>query len=103
LVSTERGVGPVSLSVRAGEVVTLVGLIGAGRTETVRMIYGADLPDSGSVRLHGKDVSVQSATDALKVGIGLLPESRKEQALFASRDVVDNITITSLKSKSRFG
>src|SRR5690625_1324188 len=89
LVSTERGIGPVSLSVRAGEVVTLVGLIGAGRTETVRMIYGADRPDPGSVRLHGKDVSVQSATDALKAGIGLLPESRKEQALFAARDVVD--------------
>lgn len=103
LVSAERRIGPVSLAVRAGEVVTLVGLIGAGRTETVRMIYGADAADSGSVHLHGKEVAIESCTDALKVGIGLLPESRKEQALFGARDVADNITITSLKSTSRFG
>ena len=103
IVSADLGVGPVSLSVRAGEVVTLVGLIGAGRTETVRMIYGADPADSGTVRLHGHEVSISSCTDALKVGIGLLPESRKEQALFAARDVVDNITITSLTTTSRFG
>jgi len=103
LTSRQSGVGPVSFTVKSGEVVTLVGLIGAGRTETVRLIYGADVADSGSIRLRGRAARIRSVTDALGNGVALLPESRKEQALFPSRNIIDNITISSLKNKSRAG
>lgn len=92
-----NAVGPVSFDVRAGEIVSFVGLIGAGRTEVARMLYGADPSIGGSVSLDGKEVNLQSPAAAMAQGIGLLPESRKEQALFQEMSVSDNTVISTLK------
>ena len=74
-----RRVRGVSLSVRAGEIVGLGGLVGSGRTETVRLIFGADARDAGDIFLHGRKLRIGSPPDAVAAGIGLLPEDRKHQ------------------------
>ncbi|MCU1424745.1 MAG: araG [Microbacteriaceae bacterium] len=98
-----RGVGPVDLTIRSGEVLGLVGLIGAGRTEVARMLFGADPMDSGEVTLAGKDVRIRSPRDAIAAGIGLVPESRKEQALFLDMSIRDNTVMSSLPEYSVAG
>lgn len=97
------GIGPVSFEVRAGEVVTMVGLIGAGRTEIGRMISGADRKAGGTVTLDGRVVDIASPEEAISQGIGMLPESRKDQALFLAMSVRDNTAISTLNDHSRFG
>lgn len=95
--SNGAGVGPASLSVRAGEVVGLVGLIGAGRSEFCRMIFGADRSTSGRISVSGRQLSIRKPIDAIRQRIGMLPESRKEQALFLDLSIRDNSTMSSLK------
>lgn len=97
------GVGPVSLDVRAGEVVCLAGLIGAGRTEVARMIFGADHAASGTVRVRGRTVRRGGPMGAIGAGIGMLPESRKEQALFLDMSVKDNVSMASLGARTVWG
>ncbi|HLU55406.1 MAG TPA: sugar ABC transporter ATP-binding protein [Pseudonocardia sp.] len=97
------GIGPVDLDLRAGEVVGMVGLIGAGRTEIARMIYGADRARGGTVELEGKVLDRRSPATSIRDGIGLLPESRKEQALFAQMSVRDNLVVSALERLSRLG
>ncbi|MGI8482864.1 MAG: sugar ABC transporter ATP-binding protein, partial [Thermomicrobiales bacterium] len=96
-------IGPVSLQVRAGEVVGMFGLIGAGRTELVRLIFGADPSRGGVIRVSGKVTRPRTPHIAIKDRIGLLPESRKEQGLFLEMSIRDNVAISSLKRFSRFG
>lgn len=98
-----KGIGPVSFQVRGGEVVSLVGLIGAGRTETVRLIYGADRAASGTIELDGKPLRVRDPRASIRDGIALLPESRKDQALFLEMSVSSNIDVSTLSRRSRFG
>ncbi|GAA1010064.1 ribose import ATP-binding protein RbsA 1 [Acrocarpospora pleiomorpha] len=93
-------VGPVSLQVRAGEVVCLAGLVGAGRTEVARMIFGADRALGGTVAVNGAPVTATGPRRAIAAGIAMVPESRKEQALFLDHSVEDNIALGSLE---RFG
>ncbi|MER8417515.1 sugar ABC transporter ATP-binding protein [Mesorhizobium sp. M1329] len=93
----------VSFSVRPGEIVGLAGLVGSGRTEVGRAIYGADRFDSGAVRFRGKALEVSSPKDAIKLGIGLVPESRKDQGLMLSMDIMDNMTMPHLGSYTRGG
>src|SRR5262249_17828164 len=69
----------ISFEVRAGEVVGLAGLVGAGRSEMARAIFGVDRFDSGAVRVDGCPVRIKSPQDAIRLGIGLLPEDRKRQ------------------------
>ena len=90
--------GPATLTVRAGEVVAMSGLIGAGRTELVRMIYGADPYHRGTVAINGQQVHVRRPTQAITAGIAMVPESRKEQALFLDHSVEQNISISTLGS-----
>ncbi|AZI57061.1 sugar ABC transporter ATP-binding protein [Nakamurella antarctica] len=91
-----------SLTVRAGEVVALAGLIGAGRSELARTIIG-DLPHaSGSVSVAGKQLSLRSPRDAIQAGIGLVPEERKAQALLLQRSVRDNISLSILDRITSF-
>jgi len=93
----------VSFTVRAGEVLGLAGLVGAGRSEIVETVYGARKSDSGTVHVDGRRLrpgSVQSAVDA---GVGLAPEERKSQALLLGDSVTTNITISSLTRFSRGG
>ncbi|WP_433273752.1 sugar ABC transporter ATP-binding protein [Pseudonocardia xinjiangensis] len=97
------GIGPVDLQLRAGEVVGMVGLIGAGRTEIARMIYGADRARGGTVELDGKLLDNRSPAASIRDGIGLLPESRKEQALFPLMSIRDNLVAGALGRFSRLG
>jgi ABC-type sugar transport system ATPase subunit len=86
----------VSLTVRAGEVVAIAGLIGAGRSELARTIIG-DLPHrSGTVTVAGQPVRLHSPADAIRAGIGLAPEERKAQALLMQRSVRDNVSLAIL-------
>ena len=90
------GVGPVDLSVRAGEVVCMAGLIGSGRTEVGRLLFGADARTAGSVRIGGRPSHPSDPFEAITDGIGMVPENRKEQGLFLDHSVEDNIAISSL-------
>ncbi|MEI7774029.1 MAG: sugar ABC transporter ATP-binding protein, partial [Verrucomicrobiota bacterium] len=76
-----RAVRDVSFTVRRGEILALTGLVGAGRTETVRLIFGADSREAGEIRLDGRVLAIRSPQDAIAAGIGLLTEDRKLQGL----------------------
>ncbi|MBK7998704.1 MAG: sugar ABC transporter ATP-binding protein [Verrucomicrobia bacterium] len=86
----------VSFHVHAGEVLALTGLVGAGRTETVRLIFGADQPDSGSIELDGKLLHLRGPRDAIRAGIGLLTEDRKAQGLVLGLSVRENFGLPNL-------
>ncbi len=81
---------------RKGEVVGFAGLVGSGRTETMRMIFGADRSASGKVMIDGQEVKINSPVDAIKNGICLLTEDRKHQGLALTLSIKDNINISSL-------
>lgn len=87
----------VSFQLHAGEVLGFAGLVGAGRTETMRAIYGADPLTEGQVFIDGKEVSIKSPADAMKYGMGLCPEDRKTQGLVLGSSVRENITLSVLK------
>jgi ABC-type sugar transport system ATPase subunit len=93
----------VSFSVRAGEILGLAGLVGAGRSETVNAIFGTARKKSGEVFVEGRPVSIRSSRDAVAAGIGLVPEERKRNGLIAPMDVRSNMTIASLRAISRNG
>ncbi|MBE6051396.1 MAG: sugar ABC transporter ATP-binding protein [Clostridium sp.] len=88
----------VSFKARKGEILGIAGLVGAGRTELMRLIFGADPIASGKIKVNGKEISIKSPIDAVKNGICLLTEDRKNQGLALQMSVVDNITITNLGS-----
>ena len=93
----------VSFSVKAGEIVGLAGLVGSGRTEVARSIFGADQFDRGEVLIQGKQATIASPRDAIRLGIGLVPEDRKQQGLVLGLAVRENITLPSLGGLVRFG
>ena len=90
----------ISFAVRAGEIVGLAGLVGAGRTEVVRAVYGLDSFDSGAIEVDGQPVRVRSPRDAIAAGIVLVPEERKQQGLVLNRSISDNIVLPHLKGLS---
>ena len=90
---TTRRVRGITFDVRAGEVVGLAGLIGAGRSEVAEAVFGADRALSGTVAVGGREVRLRSPADAIAAGIGFAPEDRKSQALLLLRSVEDNITL----------
>jgi len=92
----------VSLSVRAGEIVGLAGLVGAGRTEIARAIFGVDRADAGDIRIAGQPVSIQTPRDAIRAGLGFVTENRKEQGLFLIMAVRENMTAAGLGRISRY-
>jgi len=83
----------VSFSVRKGEILGLTGLVGAGRTEVCETIFGIENKSEGKVFLYGKEVDIKSATDAMKLGIGYLPEDRQLQGLILDWGIGHNITL----------
>ncbi|MBV8074684.1 MAG: sugar ABC transporter ATP-binding protein [Candidatus Eremiobacteraeota bacterium] len=91
-----RFVRDVSFRVRAGEIVGLGGLVGAGRTEIVRAIAGADVPDAGEIFVEGKRVRVVSPHSAIEAGIALITEDRKAQGLVLGMNVRENVTLAHL-------
>ncbi len=94
--SGER-VQDMSLEIRAGEVLGLTGLVGAGRTETARLLFGADRPDSGSIRLDGQSLAINNPRDAIRQGICLLTEDRKAQGLVLGLTVRENFGLPNLR------
>ncbi|WP_158816392.1 sugar ABC transporter ATP-binding protein [Methylocapsa sp. S129] len=93
----------VSLRLHHGEILGLAGLVGAGRTETARAIFGADRFDQGSIIVEGQPVSFTCPQDAMNCGIGLVPEDRKKQALFLRLAIRTNVTIAAHDQISRLG
>ena len=93
----------VSFSVRKGEILGVAGLIGSGRTEAMRGIFGADPIQSGSIVLEGKTLHIKSPEDAVKEGICLLTEDRKKQGLVLPLSCSNNIVLTDLKQVSKRG
>ena len=93
--SDKKHVHDVSFTVRAGEIFGLGGLVGAGRTELVRMIYGCDRNRYGKVYLNGKDITPRSPKDATRKGVFMISEDRKRDGLLALRSVKENISVTS--------
>ncbi|MBV8602533.1 MAG: sugar ABC transporter ATP-binding protein [Candidatus Eremiobacteraeota bacterium] len=91
-----RFVRDVSFTVRAGEIVGLGGLVGAGRTEIVRAIAGADVPDAGEIFVDGKRVRIVSPHSAIEAGIALITEDRKSQGLVLGMNVRENTTLAHL-------
>jgi ABC-type sugar transport system ATPase subunit len=89
-------VADVSLTVRAGEIVGLAGLVGSGRTEVARLIFGADKLDAGEIRLNGEPVNIRGPRQAAGLGIALIPESRKEQGLLMVRSIRENATLATV-------
>lgn len=87
----------VSFQVRAGEILGFSGLVGAGRSETMRLIFGVDKMDAGEVWMEGKKLDIRSSGDAISAGIALVPEDRKEQALILGMDIRENISLAILK------
>ena len=86
----------ISFQIRSGEVVGMTGLVGAGRTETARLIFGADQKTCGTIRVDGQTVDVKSPCDAIDAGICLLTEDRKSQGLIPARSVRENFSLASL-------
>ncbi len=96
--------GPVSFTLRRGEILGFAGLMGAGRTEVARAIFGADLLDSGTVKLGDETLSIRSPIDAIQHGIAYLSEDRKANGLSVGMPVASNVTLAHMDAVSnRFG
>jgi len=92
----------VSFHLKKGEILGFGGLVGAGRTEVARALYGADKLISGEIRLGGRKVTIKDPASALKASIGLIPEDRKKQGVIRELKVSENITLSILKNISPF-
>jgi inositol transport system ATP-binding protein len=93
----------LSIEVKAGEILGFAGLVGAGRTELARIIFGADRCDRGVLYLNGAEVRpLRSPQEAIRAGIALVPEDRKQQGCFLEQSITQNITLPSLKNISRW-
>ncbi|HBU43079.1 MAG TPA: sugar ABC transporter ATP-binding protein [Microbacterium sp.] len=92
-VASDTGLVDVEVTVRAGEIVGLAGLMGSGRTEFARVIAGIDRPSSGTIRIDGRTVSFRSALAAQRAGIALIPEDRREQGLVLEHSVSANLML----------
>jgi len=95
------GFRDISFALRKGEIVGLSGLVGAGRTELARALFGADPIASGTIRIEGDAVTIRSPADAIRRGIGLIPEDRKRQGLILRSSVQRNVALPNLKELSK--
>lgn len=95
--SDNKKLKDISFKVHAGEIVGISGLVGAGRTELARSIFGLEPISKGDLFINGEKVKISSPQDAIKYGIGHVPESRKEQGLFLDMSVKENILINELR------
>ncbi|MFP6558910.1 sugar ABC transporter ATP-binding protein [Paraburkholderia sp. B3] len=93
----------VSLQVREGEIVGMAGLVGAGRTEVARLIFGADVATQGTIRLAGREIAPRTPFDAVRLGIGMVPEDRKLDGLVLTRSIGENVGYTLVRKVARAG
>lgn len=101
---SRRGVlHDVSFALRRGEILGVSGLLGAGRTELARALFGADRSDRGTITVKGRMALVRSPAEGISAGVGLLPEDRKTQGLILGLSVRENMALTSARRLSRFG
>ena len=98
-----KQVKDISFTVRAGEILGIAGLVGAGRTETARAIFGMDRKDSGEIYLAGKRVDIRRPLDAIRAGFGFATEDRKDEGLVLTMNVGHNITLATLSDFSHMG
>ena len=99
----ESGVRDVGLSVREGEILGLAGLVGAGRTEAARVLFGLTPADSGTIRVGGKPVTIDSPDEAVGLGIAYVPEDRRRHGVIPPMSVASNATLATLREISRGG
>jgi ribose transport system ATP-binding protein len=102
-VTTERLPHPASLTLYEREILGLAGMVGAGRTEVARALFGADALRSGKILLKGALIQLRSPKEAVKAGLALVPEDRKTQGLFLEQSIRSNITLLALDKLTRFG
>ena len=93
----------VSFTLRRGEILGFAGLVGAGRTETARLLFGADAKDAGEIYVDGKEIKINSPGDAVAAGMGFVPEDRSKQGLVLELPVVENIVLPTLDRHTRMG
>ena len=96
-------VNDVSFSVKRGEIVGLAGLLGSGRTEIARIVFGCDTPDAGEVFVQGKKVRLRTPKDAVEAGMAFCTENRREEGLFSDISVQNNIAVCSLSQLAKGG
>jgi rhamnose transport system ATP-binding protein len=94
---SESGVREISLSVRKGEILGLAGLVGAGRTELARVLFGLTPADSGTISLNGREVTIDSPAKAVELGIAYVPEDRRRHGVVLEMPVAANTTLAILK------
>src|SRR5262249_12948058 len=95
------GISAVDLSIRAGEIVGLAGLVGAGRTELARILFGLTPAETGEIRLRGRPVVVNSPARAVAMGIAYVPEDRRRHGVVLEMSTVANATLATLRAHAR--
>jgi ABC-type sugar transport system ATPase subunit len=93
----------VSFSLRKGEILGFAGLVGSGRTEIARLLFGADHKDNGEILIDGQPIEITSPVDAVEAGLGLIPEDRGQQGLVLKWPVRENIVLPTLNQHTSFG
>lgn len=103
LANQANGLTDINLEVKAGEIVGFAGLVGAGRTELARTIFGLDPADAGEIRLRGRTLRIQNPAQAIDAGIAYLPEDRRRHGVILDMSIGANVTMALLKKLARFG
>ena len=98
-----NGVRGISFELHKSEILGFAGLVGAGRTELMHLIYGAARVETGTMTLNGERLMLKSPSDALKAGLGLIPEDRKQQGCFLEKPIFWNVSISNIRSLCRGG
>lgn len=96
-ISTKSLLKDICFDLRKGEILGFAGLMGAGRTEVAKVLFGVDAPSTGEIHLHGKKIKIKSPAEAVKQGVGYLSEDRKQYGLLVDMDVKSNIALPSIK------
>jgi L-arabinose transport system ATP-binding protein len=94
---------PVSFSVRRGEILGLFGLVGAGRSELMKLIFGAERRSGGSILVDGRELQIDSPADAIRAGIVLCPEDRKKEGIIPIRSIMENINLSARRNHVAMG
>ena len=102
-ISTDTILNQASLYLRKGEIVGLAGMVGSGRTELARALFGADMLTSGIISLKGEKIFLKNPSDAIKKKVSLVPEDRKQQGLFIELPIRNNISMSILRNISLWG